>query len=271
MKVSGAGVKSSIENVLLDICQGFEGYTADCGLNTNPITESRGRLVGAAINGQPLTLLRSQVQNAPAMVWSAGIARAFHRYTSQAASYQGLTSSQGNGSAGVKFPSHQLFTGAGVLPIPLMRPLRRYTFLLPARISALAGGAACIGTTDGGLGEGNNAPTLFQGWRAWLGENGGRWTAIFRRTALGALTIVGDSGILGNAVDWVQLGMRYTEGPNPTLEWLVDGVPRFAVSGTAWQPQPTSESVVPVPTAQVLTLAGTVMETTAGRFIVEEV
>lgn len=269
MKVSGAGVKSNIAGVLLDIVESWEGL-GTLSNSQNSAVDNRGYAGQASpTTPTPGFVYASSYGGGGALTYDATAGRSLVRNVSGAA-HKGRAS-LGTSTNGTKIPLGQRFAAAGALPIPFYRPLRSYELRVPVRVSALAGGAAFVGVSDGGAGEAGGMPfSCAYGWTASPGLNGGRWTARFRQAAAGAITDVGDSGVLSGAVNWNLLGLRYTEGPVPTVEWLMDGVPLFVVSGDANMGILTSSQLGPFPCVSTLAGVGTTFDSGPSRFIVQE-
>jgi hypothetical protein len=124
------------------------------------------------------------------------------------------------------------FAGAGDPNYSLIRPPRRFTWAIP--VHAPVRGVVpvecglCISNgllTTLGLDSGIflvSDPAI----------NGGRWTCRYRLTVGGAITTAADSGVALDTSFHV-LGFRYTEGAQPTLEALVDGVTVTMLTGQA--------------------------------------
>lgn len=271
MKVSGAGVKSNIQGVLLDLSESWEGFIPQNNSVTPPC-EQRGYAPESNGNNNGASqIFPANFGGAVVLAYDATAGRSLISTVSLAGTQHGRAPTAAS-TTGVKIPLGQRFGGAaGVLPIPFYRPLRRYTLRVPVRITALAGGAAFVGCSDGAAGELAGLPfSCAYGWVADPTLNGGRWTARFRQVAGGAITTVGDSGILSGAVTWREVGLRYTEGATPTVEWLMDGVPVFQVAGDANMGTVASSALGPFPCISTLLGAGTTLQNAAGRFIVEE-
>jgi len=270
MKISGAGLKSGVAGVLLDITEGWEGYQAQA-TTVNPACEARGNVTpaNAAALGASV-IFPASFGGAVALAYDAAAGRSVINTVSLAGTQHGRAPTSAS-AQGVKIPLGQRF-GAGAMPVTFFRPLRSYTLRVPVRLAAIAGGAAFVGCSDGAAGELAGLPfSVAYGWVADPTINGGRYTARFRQVAGGAIVTLGDSGILGNAVTWHELGLRYTEGVVPTVEWLMDNVPVFQVQGDAFMGTVTGPTVGPFPCISTMLGLGTTLQNAAARFIVQEV
>jgi hypothetical protein len=128
-------------------------------------------------------------------------------------------------------PLSQTFQTAGALVgINTNRRPRRYLFSVAARrtVAGTARWNMAMTETDGGL---VNLTRPGIGWVSDAAVNGGNWTPASRRLNGGALVLGADTGISPAAFHL--LGLRYTEGLTPRIEWLLDGVPRQLIEGDA--------------------------------------
>jgi len=129
-------------------------------------------------------------------------------------------------------PVNQLFQDANSIPIPLLgRPLRQYLLTVPVR-RTVAGTAIFnfgLGISTNMLSLGGASPAAV--WSSDPAVNAGRFLPRSRRVNAGAVTDGPDSQV--TPTGWHLLGMRYTEGVTPLLEWLLDGVPMHLISGDA--------------------------------------
>lgn len=134
-------------------------------------------------------------------------------------------------------PLAQRFTGADALNgILLNRPLRQYLFQAPIRMTLQAAAGRfemCLCAGDGGVTASGNLTGPV--WVADQAINGWRWTPRFRQVNAGAITTGTDSAAVSLNV-WHLLGIRYTEGTEPRIEWLLDDRVIFALSGDASMP-----------------------------------
>jgi len=229
MNISGAGVKASNAGVLVDVWESWDGFGD--GITTTPGMDNRGvasQYIGA---GTPLSKLLPSVGGVLTMNWYNAPGRWLLDYVSAAARVTRF-----GASTGYVVPFGTRYSDAQSLPIPFMRPLRQYTLSVPVR-SAVAGTSAIeigFATTNGGL--------TFLGltqavvWSSDPAVNAGAWLPRIRQVNAGAITNGTDSGIIPTALGWNLVGLRYTEGPVPTIEWLLNGVPRFTLSGDANMP-----------------------------------
>lgn len=264
MRVNGAGVKSSNAGTLLDITESWQGYGD--GVSTLPGMDSRGispQFLTAA--GAGIGRIFGAVSGVLAMVWYAAPGRFLLDYVSAAARVTRL-----GASTGPKVPLEVRWSDAQSLPIPFQRPLRSYTLLVPVR-SAVAGTSAieigwCV----------NNGGLTFLGtpegvvWSSDPAVNAGAWLPRIRRVAAGAIVNGPNSGVIPTAATWNEVGLRYTEGPTPTIEWLLDGTPRHVVSGDAAMPVLAAITSPFVPFAGINAPAGRTLTQGPARFIVQE-
>lgn len=152
---------------------------------------------------------------APAVVYDAARGRRLIEIVSNAGARQVI-----HGGWGASFGVD--FAAVGDPQWALLRPMRRYTWLLPVAAPVRGGVIVNCGTgaTNGLLDTLGTDP--FFGWSSDPAINGGRWTVRYRRTAGGGVTTADDSGVALDAT-WHILGVRYTEGARPTLEAMIDG------------------------------------------------
>lgn len=271
--VAGSAGDASTATPLLDISEGIEGMMAEvagagAGSAISIQADGRGLLQFSATT--PIRrLFTTPITTAPALAYDALMGRTLVRFTS-AAGVIGRTCIY-NVDGGIRIPAQVLYGAATAIPLPFLRPRRRYSLLMPARVTALAGGNAFLGISDGGAGVGGNMPfSSCAGWVADSTINAGRWTARHRQASGGAITTDLDSGV-ATLSSWHELGIRYTEGAVPTLEWLMDTVPVFTLSGDANMLTLTSFINGFFPDQRTLAGVGTTMDCGPVRFIVEEV
>lgn len=271
MRINGAGVKSDVAGVLIDVTESWEGYNAllDATALTYPACDGRQE----ACDGRPHKIFTGVVTGGitPAAAYDATLGCRLITAVSGANEVgRGVVPTS---AETLQMPLGQRFSVAGAIPIPFRRPLRSYTLLMPCRLPAIAGAAAFAGLAqqNGGWAFAGGFPNIGAvGWTASPGLNGGRYTPQSRQNNAAALVTGPDSGILGNAVDWHQLGIRYTEGPVPLIEWLMDGVPVHAMSGDANMPNQTGSTAGYHPCIATDIGAGTTIQNAACRFIVAE-
>lgn len=269
VRAGGSGQPTSSPFLdLTEALESFESQPAGGGAGSASAIVADGYGVQFASTTPVRYIYNTAISAAPALFYDALIGRTIVRHTSAGANV-GRTSASANPN-GVRIPSNVRFQQPTSIPSAFLRPPRAYTLRNPVRVPALAGGACFVGISDGGAGTGGNLPfSSCAGWTADPALNGGRWTAQHRLTAGGAIVTDLDSGVQANAT-WHQLGMRYTEGPVPTLEWLLDDVPVFTLTGDANMLVITSFGQGPFPEARTLAGAGTTMDTGPARFTVEE-
>lgn len=273
LRVVGSAASDAATVSLLDISEAIEGMLAECagggagsaiGIQCDAATVNPAQFSATT----PIRrIFTTAITTPPALVYDALIGRTIIRHVS-AAGIIGRTCAF-NVDGGVRIPAQQLFAAATSIPGAFLRPPRSYTLRHPVRVTALAGGACFVGVSDGGAGVGGNLPfSSCAGWTADPALNAGRWTAQHRRVTGGAITTDLDSGIAAGAT-WHELGLRYTEGPVPTLEWLMDDVPVFTLTGDAAMLTLTSFINGFYPDNRTLAGAGTTMETGPARFTVD--
>lgn len=170
-------------------------------------------------------------------------------------------------------PITQLFNTADSLSsrILMNRRFRRYTLTVPVR-RTVAGTARL----EFGLVTSANMVT-FAGtppgviWSSDPAVNGGRFLPRYRQVGGAGVSDGNDSGFTPDA--WHTLGIRYTEGAAPTLEWMIDENILRTVSGDANMPTFPGGINWPgfVPGYGISTPAGSTWQFAGGRFHVEEV
>lgn len=131
-------------------------------------------------------------------------------------------------------PINQEFGTAGaIFPALLGRPLRQYTLTVPCR-RTVVGTAVLefgIGVANGMISLGGSVqPGVV--WSSDPAVNAGRLLPRTRRVNAGAIVNGPDSQV-DPTNTWVLLGMRYTEGVTPLVEWLLNGTPMHSISGDA--------------------------------------
>lgn len=268
MKILGAATPDEIAGTLLDITEAYDGYTNVAMVNSNQDVDHRGRISPLTKGPAGYTVFSGVAGAGIAVVRDATIGNILVQYVSAAGSRQFRFGAQAGNA--VKIPATQLFSQPTSVPIAFLRPLRRYTFLVPVRKAVVGTAVVEVGITSTNQGVGAPSAEVGYVWSSDPAVNGGAWLPRFRRVAVGAITNGPSSGIVQGAA-WHQMGMRYTEGPVPKIEWLLDGVPLHEVSGDANMPAILGLTQPLAPLCGILTLvAGTTLEQAPARFIVEE-
>ena len=226
---------------------------------TVAITDRQRTQGSIATDGTTPRILAS-TSGAPTIVANAG--RWWVRLTSAAARVVR--------DAGGRFPADQLFSAAqSVPPTQLGRPLQSYSFRVPVRVDTQGTAAIEVGISDD-----NGILTLLGTNRAFVwtsdaARNGGRWTPRFRRVAAGGITDGPDSGVASSLV--TSLGIRYTEGIPPRIEWLLNGAPFFIIEGDANMPATNGVGNLLGCAYGVGTPAGTIVDLADGVYEVRSV
>ena len=259
---TSSGRSLNVGGVILDVTEAWDGFTG--GATTagpGATAESRG-FAGTASLIQPVRLLEN-LFGPPTIAQEAASGRVLITYTSAASR---VISVGGTGNGAVKVPAGQRFRDANSIPITMLRPLRRYTLTCPVRCSAAGTAIAEFGlaTTSGGMTFLGTDPAFV------LSSNGGaNWQARYRRTAGGAI-VNGVISSIAPTSGWALLGIRYTEGLDPTIEWLLNGAPFDRITGDAFMPVYTSVAQQLYPFFGVGTPAGSTYLRSMARFVVEE-
>lgn len=171
-------------------------------------------------------------------------------------------------------PIEQLFSGVDALSTVILqnRPFRRYTLTMPARRTVGPGTARVefgIVTSANLLTFGGTPPGM--AWSSDPAVNAGRWLPRYRQVNAGGLTDGADSAVV--PTEWHTLGVRYTEGPSPTLEWLIDQAIYRTLSGDANMPTFPGGVNPPgfVPGMGLTSPAGATWQFGPGRLKIEDV
>lgn len=266
MKIVGAATPNQVAQTLLDITESYDGYINTALVTTTQTCDSRGRITPGAGTAPVPCIFSSVVGAGLSLVMDAVIGNILVQYVSAAGSRQ---IRYGNQASGVKVPATVKFSDPASIPIPLIRPLRRYTLLVPVRKTVVGTAVVEVGLSSTNQGLQAGAEVAYA-WSSDPAVNGGAWLPRFRQVAVGGITNGPSSGVVQGAA-WHQLGMRYTEGAVPKIEWLLDGVPRHFVEGDANMPTILGTTQPFAPFVGVATLvAGTTLQQAAARFIVEE-
>ena len=262
LSVSGAGVKNPNAGILVDMWEAWSGFNA--GTSTTPQSDQRGSNFPAGASGTIVTSIFSAVSGVLALNWYANPGLWLLDYVSAAARVV-------RHGTNIQMPMGTRFSDAESLPIAYMRPLRRYTLSIPVR-SAVAGTAAIevgMATTNGGLTFLGTTQAFV--WSSDPARSAGAWEPRYRRTNAGAIVNGTVSPIIPTATRWDLLGLRYTEGATPKIEWLINNVPRYEISGDALMPV-LSSIVSPLgPFCGINSPAGRTLSCAPARFTVEEV
>lgn len=265
ISVSGAGVKASNAGRLVDLVESLDGFNNPSTSNL-PDAESRAISANTSTTGGVFKIF-TVVSGVPTVAFDATVGRILISFPSGAARVVRM----GGGNGSVKIPAWQRFADPLALPIPFLRPLRRYTLLCPQRTTVI--GTAVqetgIATTNGGLTMLGAEPAYV--WASDPAVSGGAWRARYRRITAGAIVEVATVAEIPTVNLWQELGIRYTEGPVPTIEWLLNGVPRAIISGDAVMCALTGVATPLAPFQGVNTPAGTTIQSAACRVIVEEI
>lgn len=136
-------------------------------------------------------------------------------------------------TSGVGQRTTRVHTGNLVIPsgqqqgigtvVPTWRRSRRYTAGIICRWPVR--GATIL---EVGLFQNNGGLTLLGTSPAFVlssdpGVNAGQWTPRFRTVDAGAITTLSSTGLSPNIATHQRYEVRYTEGPSPLLELLIDG------------------------------------------------
>jgi hypothetical protein len=263
ISVSGAGVKGFNDGSLFDIVENFDGFGGAQAALGN--CENRGAVPQFGPLSNTVQLFGAAIGTAPLQAFDTTTGRNLITTISGAAR---------NGQIGAtgtcpRVPMAQVFEGANAIPIPFLRPLRRYTMEGPMRISVA--GTAVL---EAGFASTNGLLTLLGTelayvWTSDPAVSGGAWRARYRRISAGGIVNQFQSAV--SPANWHKLGWRYTEGATPSFEWLIDGVPVAIVTGAANLPVLAATATPMLPAFAVGTPAGTTMLRAAWRFFVEEI
>lgn len=271
IRTIGAGAPpSSIERVLIDLTEALDGFSAEGAGSASPYADGRGRAPqgGATVSGNASRILGTN-SGAPTLVYDGAIGRALVQVPS-VFPFAGRVGGLQGGT--VTVPVCQRFGVAGALPISLFRPLRRYTFSVPVRRTIAGANQFQLGFAVASnmlsLNAGTNPAAV---WESTAALNGGAYTPRIRQVVAGAITDGPSSGRVPAAARFDLLGLRYTEGPIPTIEWLIDNIPLFVVSGDALMPTRPTAAQPFYCGYGVGNAAGDTWQQAGARFIVEEI
>jgi len=254
----GSGNPQFAGGTLIDAVEALDGFDANAQGSANSQVEYRSYAGGGwTVHAGMMTV----VTGAPTLTAEAATGRMLVVYTSGAARIVMV-----GGNATFKMPLPQRFQDANSIPEAMLRPYRRYTWTVPARITV--DGTAVV---EAGMVTSNGMLTLLAAdpGAIWSSTAGGNWLPRYRRVAAGAIVDGPSSGI--DPTPWHLLGIRYTEGLTPRIEWLIDGATLHTVSGDANMPVYPSATVGFYPGIGVGTPAGTTLQRSMARFVVEEV
>lgn len=259
---TSSGRSLNVGGTILDVTEAWDGFTGSATTaGAGAHAESRA-FAGTSSFIAPVQIM-GIVNGVPTIAQEAASGRILLTYTSGASR---VVSFGGTGNGAVKVPAGQRFSDALSIPIPMLRPLRRYTLTLPVRCSAAGTATAEFGlaTNSGGLTFLGTEPAFI-----WSSAAGAAWQARYRRTSGGAIVNGVTSGTAPTS-GWALLGIRYTEGLVPTIEWLINGATIDRISGDAFMPVYLSPSSQLYPFFGVGTPAGSTYLRSMARFIVEE-
>ena len=221
LRFATGAAASDPRGILIDLTEELDGIGNSTAVQTLS-TINRG-------NGQHLipapTAILSVTTGAIAVAFDATLGRSIRNYVSAAAAV---------GLASVTYRPRlsPRASVAGAPPDAVLPPGLVQTFSMPVRrtvagtarfqlgwAQAVTGMLDFVGTPAAAVWESD--PAIF----------GGRWYPRIRFANAGAITDGPDSGIA--PTDWHNLGIRFIEATPRRMEWLLDGVPRFSVSGDA--------------------------------------
>lgn len=252
----GSGIPQLAGGIVLDAVEGFDGYDAS-GATTAGQVEYRSYAGGGWPQHPTLT---PNISGVITVVADAASGRILLRYVSAAARVVRV-----GGATSFKFPMAQRFNDANSVPETMLRPFRRYTYAVPVRITVAGAPAVEIGvaTSNGGLTFLGNDPAF-----VFSSSGGANWLPRSRRVTAGGIT---DGPISSAAVAaWHLLGIRYTEGLTPRIEWMIDGATVHFIQGDAQMPVYASATNLLYPFQGVNSPAGTTFEVSMARLTVEE-
>lgn len=258
---TSSGRSLNVGGTILDVTEAWDGFTGSATTAGADNAEARS-FTGANSLVAPVRIMEN-LNGVPTIAQEAASGRILLTYTSGASR---VVSFGGTGNGAVKVPAGQRFADALSIPISMLRPLRRYTLTLPVRCSAAGIATAEFGlaTNSGGLTFLGTEPAFI-----WSSAAGAAWRARYRRTSGGAIVNGVTSGTAPTS-GWALLGIRYTEGLVPTIEWLINGATIDRISGDANMPVYLSVSSQLYPFFGVGTPAGSTYLRSMARFIVEE-
>ncbi len=255
------GQSSSYANRPIDIAESLNGTFAASSWAAI-INEQRGYATVPA--AMLTTKFFSATGTAPVTAFNATSKFLLNSWVSSAARAALISSSQ------FSIPTGRKLTGVPTTGPTLTdtRPLRRYTVSLPLHASVRGTAIVEFGmaATNGVLT--NLGTTQAAVWSSDTARNAGRWEPRLRTVSGGAIVNGPDSGILLDTT-FHTLGLRFTEGATPLLEWLIDGVPKHSVQGDANMPESDLTHNM-FAAAGLSAVAGTTVEMDGCRFIVEE-
>jgi hypothetical protein len=220
LSLSGSNGRSNREGVILDFTEELDGIGNSTAVQTLA-TINRGN--GHQVTPTPTAIL-SVVSGGPTAGFDAALGRTVRNIASAAGAVGFLSSSyrprvSPRGSV------------AGAPPAAILPPELMQTYAIPCRNTVAgtaqmqigfmvsAGGLDIVGTSAGAI------------WASDAGTFGGNWYPRYRLTNGGAVVAGPNSGIVATA--WHTPGLRIVPGAVPRLEWLMDGVPKFSLSGDA--------------------------------------
>jgi len=231
MRASGSRVSVNADaNVVVRVEEYFYSFKQASAANTQASQTTRGGIVN--IGGALPSIFGNNTNPAGStLVEVAG------RHVLNIPSAAAVSARFNNVGDVATIPIAQEFGTAGaIFPSIYGRPLRQYTVTVPCR-RTVAGTAVLefgIGVATGMITLGGSVqPGVV--WSSDPAVNAGRWLPRTRRVNAGAIVNGPDSQVDPTNL-WVLLGMRYTEGVTPLIEWLLNGVPMHTISGDAAMP-----------------------------------
>lgn len=253
IRLSGASARDPRSSLLLDLCEEFDGLDGRA-VSSQPAVINRA-------SGEVLSPLVPLLTNSSgtATVIDAAAGRRLSEITSGATPF-------GRAGSAYGIPTWQRFQDAASLPVTERRPLRRYTFTIPAKVLVQGTAFVEVGVSGqpGNMTAGASSPGYV--WCSQGALNAGRWTPRYRLTTGGAIVNGPDLAI--DPTVWHTLGFRYTEGLSPLFEWLVDSVPRYTLTGDAFASQVINSGYFLG--AACSAPIGTTYRTGEARYVVEE-
>lgn len=225
MKISGAATQIQNQGVLLRV---VEDYDITAATTVAALKNFFYGVGGLDRSNAVFGTIFAGTSGTVALVNVAG------RWVPQITSVLGTVS--GRTSSDFRLPVFSLFQDANAIPLSVLgEDPREYTFEIPIRITTpgveVQIGIAPNGVAGVGFGGSNTVGIV---WSSDPAVNGGALRVRRRMVRAGAITNEADTGVLLNA--WQRLGVRYTEGATPKIEMLINGVPRFTLSGDAQMP-----------------------------------
>jgi hypothetical protein len=254
----GSGTPALVGGTLLDVVEGFDGFDGSAKTSSGQVEYQSYNGAGWGLHVSILPNINGVIN----VVNNAATGRVLLEFPSAAARVTRV-----GGATSFSMPAAQRFQDAVSIPEAMLRPFRRYTFTVPVRVTVDGAAAVEIGlaSSNGGLTFLGLDPAFV--WSAT--GAGSAWLPRSRRVTGGGITDGPSSGVLRTG--WHLLGIRYTEGLTPRIEFLLDGATRHTISGDANMPVYASTTVFLYPFIGVNAPAGTTLQQSMARFTVEEV